>query len=109
MKKFLFVCSANQLRSPTAEAIYTGNPSYEVKSAGTDAFNNTVQLTRELVDWADVIYVMEKHHWNKMTKMFGFDFIESKKVVVLNIPDRYQRMDPDLIKLLKSKLGETLG
>jgi hypothetical protein len=35
VKKLLFICSRNQLRSLTAERMYQGFPGYAVKSAGT--------------------------------------------------------------------------
>ena len=59
MKKVLFVCSQNKLRSPTAEQVFASRTDLEVDSAGTnqDAEN---PLTGELVSWADVIFVMEK-------------------------------------------------
>ncbi|WP_229702021.1 arsenate reductase/protein-tyrosine-phosphatase family protein [Bowmanella pacifica] len=34
MKKILFLCSRNRLRSPTAEAIFKGVEGWEVSSAG---------------------------------------------------------------------------
>jgi predicted protein tyrosine phosphatase len=36
MKKLLFICSQNQLRTLTAERLYDGFPGYAVKSAGTE-------------------------------------------------------------------------
>lgn len=36
MKKFLFVCSQNKLRSPTAEQVFSNLPNIEVRSAGID-------------------------------------------------------------------------
>ncbi|MEG3173674.1 hypothetical protein U1708_15800 [Sphingomonas sp. ZB1N12] len=61
MKKILFVCSQNRLRSPTAEQVFASRHDLEVDSAGT---NNDAEnpLTAELVRWADVIVVMEKIH-----------------------------------------------
>jgi predicted protein tyrosine phosphatase len=56
---YLFVCSQNRLRSPTAEHIFTGHSGIEVSSAGT---NNDAEnpLTPELIEWADTIFVMER-------------------------------------------------
>lgn len=65
MKNILFICSQNRLRSPTAEQVFANHPAYEVSSAGTnvDADN---PLTPELVQWADIIFVMERSHRNKL-------------------------------------------
>lgn len=69
MKKILFVCSQNRLRSPTAEQVFAPYPDLEVDSAGT---NNDAEnpLTSELVEWADVIVVMEKIHRRKVQQRF---------------------------------------
>ena len=59
--KLLFVCSRNRRRSPTAEIAFSGLPDIEVMSAGTavDAEN---PVSAELIDWADIVFVMEMAH-----------------------------------------------
>ncbi len=59
MKRVLFLCSQNKLRSPTAEQVFSGRPDLEVASAGLNA-DADVPCTAELVEWADIIFVMEK-------------------------------------------------
>jgi predicted protein tyrosine phosphatase len=102
MKRILFVCSQNRLRSPTAEQVFTSHPGVECASAGTnhDADN---PLTPELVEWAEIIFVMEKAHRNKLTSKFGLH-LANKRVICLDIPDEYEYMDPELIRLLKTKV-----
>lgn len=99
MKRLLFLCSQNKLRSPTAEAIFSNYEGIEVDSAG---LNNdaVVPLSEEQVEWADVIIVMEKSHRNRLSKKFK-PAVSGKSVVVLGIPDEYDYMDDELIKLLK--------
>jgi predicted protein tyrosine phosphatase len=106
MKKILFVCSQNRLRSPTAEQIFASHPAIEVSSAGTnhDAEN---PLTGELVVWADLIFVMERAHRSKLQKRFR-SALNGKRVVVLDIPDDFAFMDPDLIALLKARMARHL-
>jgi len=53
-ERILFVCTANQDRSPTAERLYREDPRYEVRSAGVAPFANT-RLTLDLLLWADGI------------------------------------------------------
>ena len=108
-KKVLFICSANYLRSPTAELLYQGIEGLEAKSAGTDAFEDSNQLTTELFQWADTIYVMENHHRNKVRKMVGNSIFLSKKVIVLNILDDYDFMENTLINALRIRLDHWLG
>ena len=102
MKRYLFVCSQNRLRSPTAEQIFAARDDVEVSSAGTnhDADN---PLGAELVEWADVIVVMEKQHRSKIQKRFQ-SALKSKRIVVLGIPDEYEFMDGALVKLLEAKM-----
>jgi predicted protein tyrosine phosphatase len=63
----LFVCSQNRLRSPTAEQVFSSVPGLEVDSAGLNNDADT-PLTPEQIMWADVIFVMEKTHRNKLSK-----------------------------------------
>ena len=106
MKHFLFVCSQNRLRSPTAEQIFADYPGIEVSSAGT---NNDAEnpLTAELVEWADTIFVMERAHRNKLQKRFRSS-IGARHVVCLDIPDDFEFMDPVLVSLLKARMTRYL-
>jgi predicted protein tyrosine phosphatase len=101
MKRILFLCSQNKLRSPTAEAIFADHPGIEVDSAG---LNNDaeVRLSEEQVRWADLIVVMEKVHRDRLNRKFR-SALAGKRIAVLNIPDDYDYMDPDLIVLLKAR------
>ena len=105
MKRVLFVCSQNRLRSPTAEQVFSTWPDLEVDSAGTnhDAEN---PLTGELVEWAQVIFVMEKTHRTKLSKRFKRHL--KARVICLDIPDDYAFMDPALVTLLKARVGPYL-
>jgi predicted protein tyrosine phosphatase len=102
----LFVCSQNRLRSPTAEAVFSAIPGLEVDSAGTNK-DAASPVTLEAVDWADVIFVMEKVHRNRLSKMFG-SRIRRKRVICLNVPDEFEYMDPVLVKLLKAVVPKHL-
>jgi predicted protein tyrosine phosphatase len=103
--KVLFLCSQNRLRSPTAEQVFSSHQGIEVASAGlnNDAENPT---TPELVAWADLIFVMEKSHRNKLQKRFKAHL--RARVVCLGIPDDYEFMAEGLIRLLKAKVTRHL-
>jgi predicted protein tyrosine phosphatase len=58
------------MRSPTAEKLYDGLPGYEVKSAGTEASART-PVTQEHVVWADMIFVMEPEHLERLQLEHG--------------------------------------
>ncbi|SES01789.1 low molecular weight protein tyrosine phosphatase family protein [Sphingobium sp. YR768] len=106
MKTVLFICSQNRLRSATAEHVFASYPGLEVSSAGTnhDAEN---PLTAELVSWADIIVVMEKQHRTKLQRRFR-SALRGQRVICLDIPDDYAFMDPDLVELLKIRMGRHL-
>jgi predicted protein tyrosine phosphatase len=106
MKNVLFVCSQNRLRSPTAEQVFAAHPGVTVTSAGT---NNDAEnpLTSELVQWADIIFVMEKAHRNKLQKRFKAD-LKGARLICLDIPDEYEFMDEGLVRLLRAKVPRHL-
>ena len=102
----LFVCTQNRLRSPTAEQVFSHWPKVECASAGVHG-SADVPLSGELIEWADIIFVMEKSHRNKMSAKFKAH-LAGKRVVVLGIPDEYEFMDPGLVRLLEDKVGPYL-
>lgn len=102
MKKILFVCSENRLRSPTAESVFSGYEGVEAIGVGTNS-DAATPVSGDLIEWADVVLVMEKSHRNKISKKFR-EQLKGKKLAVLDIPDNYEYMDPELIQLLKARV-----
>ena len=100
--KVLFICSQNKLRSPTAEQVFADWPGVEASSAGLnhDAEN---PLTPELLIWADIVFVMERAHREKLSTRFKA-YLGGKRIICLPIPDDYTYMEPALIALLKAKV-----
>ena len=105
--KLLFVCSQNQLRSPTAEAVFAEYEGLEVDSAGIDR-GAEMPLGGDAIQWSDIIFVMEQSHRKKLSKKFQ-PWLKNKRVVCLDIPDEYEYMDPALVELLKRKVLPLLG
>jgi predicted protein tyrosine phosphatase len=103
MTHVLFVCSQNRLRSPTAERVFSNRAGFEVLSAGTDPESGN-PVSSELVEWADVIFVMEKAHRNRISKKYRA-LLKNKRVVCLNIPDEYEYMDAALVRILETRAG----
>ncbi len=102
----LFVCSRARRRSATAEEIFDGTGSYEAVAAGTAA-DADVPIDADLLAWADLVFVMEPIHRERLSQRFP-EATRHKKLVVLSIPDRYERMSPELIRQLRKRVGRTL-
>jgi predicted protein tyrosine phosphatase len=102
MRRLLFVCSRNRLSSPTAESVFAVWPDAETDSAGLATDADTV-LSADQVEWADVIFVMEKVHRVKLTQRFRAQ-LSGKKVVCLDIPDDYEFMQAELVSLLEKRV-----
>jgi len=94
----LFVCSRNRWRSLTAEHIYKNHPDHEIRSVGTEP-SARVKMNANHFIWADLIFVMEKKHKQRIRERFLNEIID-KEIVILDIPDEYRFMDEDLIKEL---------
>jgi predicted protein tyrosine phosphatase len=98
----LFVCSENRLRSPTAEAVFSNHPAVEAIGAGTNSDSDT-PVSGDLIEWADIVLVMERSHRNKVSKKFKPQ-LKGKRLVVLDIPDEFDFMEPQLVELLKARV-----
>jgi predicted protein tyrosine phosphatase len=96
--KVLFVCSRNQWRSPTAEKIFSNHPDLQTRSAGTSR-NARRRVTARDVEWADVILVMEEKHKQRLQSDFP-GAMQHKEVHILDIPDHFPYMDPELVREL---------
>lgn len=104
--RILFVCTANKLRSPTAEDVFGDWPGIEAISAGT-ASDAPRPLTKELVASADMIFAMENHHRERIRKKYK-KRPPDDRIITLHIPDDFERGDPELIALLREKVETRL-
>ncbi len=95
----LFVCSKNRWRSPTAEDVFKKRPSVSVRSRGTSKSAERKVGSQDL-RWADIVFVMEDKHRQRLAGDFPGE-MKFKELHVLDIPDDYQRDDPELVELLK--------
>ncbi len=98
----LFVCSRNNWRSRTAETIFKDNGHHSVRSAGTES-SARIKVTAKMLDWADIIFVMEKKHKERLIQKFGSQ-IDEKEIVTLEIKDDYKYMDSELIEILETSV-----
>lgn len=98
----LFVCGKNRLRSPTAEQVFADWPGVETASAGT-ANDADCPVSAELIAWADTVLVMEAAHRSKVAARFRTQ-LRGKRMAVLGIPDQFEYMAPELVRLLQQKV-----
>ena len=103
----LFICSKNQWRSPTAEQVWRRQAGLSVRSAGTSPNARHPVSSKDLA-WADVVFAMEEKHKSRLLADYC-DVLEGKAIHVLDIPDEYRYMDPDLVEQLQTSVGEILG
>ncbi len=100
--KLLFICNQNQNRSRTAEEIFKGE--YETKSAG---LYNEKPVTKEQLEWADTIVVMEESQRKEISRRFPEAYMK-KRIISLEIPDMYIYNDENLIHILKQKMNSAV-
>ena len=103
----LFVCSRNQWRSPTGEQVWRRHPRVNARSAGTSAGARRVVSAADLA-WADVVLVMEDKHRSRLLAEYR-QLLQHKPLHVLDIPDDYKYMDPELVELLGEPVADLLG
>lgn len=103
----LFVCTENRLRSATAEQMFIDSAHVIAIGCGTNRDAET-PISGDLVEWADVVFVMEEMHRRKVQQKFA-GLLRDKRIVNLAIADRFAFMQPELVELLDRKVRQTLG
>ena len=102
MPNLLFICSKNQWRSPTAELLFKNHPIHHAHSAGTSD-KARIRVSQKLIDWADVLFFMERKHLDIVKQRFQPD---RQIIVILDIEDNYPFNDPNLVEILEVTLSE---
>jgi predicted protein tyrosine phosphatase len=108
---WLFVCSANYIRSPTAEYV-ARRQGLLADSCGTHLgrlHSFVVQpLSADLVRWAHVIVCMEQHHEDVLRRRHP-RLVRNRRVLCWNVPDNWGKVyHPELVSIIEHKLEETL-
>lgn len=103
--RVLFVCAMNKQRSVTAERLYRNDPRIDARSAGVRA-DALRRVSEADLKWADVVFVMEREH--KLWIATRFDYLPLPPIDVLDIPDEFDVMDPQLQEILRSLLDPEL-
>ena len=101
----LVVCGRNKRRSRTAEYLYKNDSRIHIKSAGLSAQSEVV-INSKLVEWADLIIVMDNSQKNRIQDQFRTSNVP--RIENINIEDEYEYLDPELITLLKTRIDQIL-
>ena len=104
--QILFLCSQNKKRSLTAEKLFDGYRNHRVRSAGTES-NARIKVSAGLIGWADIVFCMGKKHIRRIREKYA-DKLQDKKLICLNIPDKFEYMDETLQRLLQQSVQEYL-
>lgn len=100
----LFICSRNQWRSPTGEKVWKNYNGINSRSAGTSPRARRT-VTAKDIQWADIIFAMEQKHKNRIKADFS-RLLSYKDIYVLDIPDDYGFMDPELVRIFEEVADE---
>jgi len=98
--RWLFVCSAGLLRSPTGAALAV-KKGLNARSCGSDFNYALIPCTANLINWADKIVFVNQENLEQLEYNYiGHDYLLQQieqKALVLNIPDNYDYMNPELV------------
>jgi predicted protein tyrosine phosphatase len=101
LRRVLFLCRHNRMRSPTAERVFCKRPGLEVRSAGTAA-DALARVNTNMLEWADLIFIMDEHQRRALRRSFaGHPALD--RLICLQIPDEFTFLQPELVALLESR------
>lgn len=110
--RWLFVCSAGLLRSPTGAALAV-QKGINARSCGSNFNYALIPCSANLINWADrIIFVNKENLWQLEENFVGHDFLLNQieqKAIVLNIPDNFEYMDPQLVQFFEDELFKPYG
>jgi predicted protein tyrosine phosphatase len=111
-ERWLFVCSAGLLRSPTGAALAIKR-GINARSCGSNFNYALIPCSANLINWANkIIFVNRENLWQLEDNFLGHkDLLEQieRKQVVLNIPDNFEYMDTELQKFFEDELFTPQG
>lgn len=101
----LVVCGKNKRRSKTAECLFKNDSRINIRSVGLSTKSERKISEKDLI-WASLILVMETDHRARIKELYRY--MKLSKIIVLNIPDRYNFMDSELVELLTQGINSAI-
>jgi predicted protein tyrosine phosphatase len=86
--------------------VFAKDRGLDVRSAGTSE-DALVRVNERMLDWADIIFIMEDDQRRALTAMFP-DHPAVAKTVCLEIADVYDFLDPELVAMLRERTAPHL-
>ncbi len=102
MTRNLFICGKARMRSPTAAQIVGEIAGVETDVAGLSK-DADERRSREQLHWAVLVVVMEKRQLARLNAVHRAA-LKGKRVINLDIPDRYSFMQPELVARIRQHL-----
>ena len=110
--RWLFVCSAGLLRSPTGAALATQR-GINARSCGSNFNYALIPCSANLINWAQkIVFVNRENLWQLEDNFLGHkDLLEQleSKQIVLDIPDNYEYMERGLVLHFETELFDVYG
>ena len=98
--RWLFVCSAGLLRSPTGAALAT-RKGLNAHSCGSAIDYALIPISANLIMWAEKIVFVSEENYREALALFKdkqmLHNLLTMRSLVLDIPDVYNYNDPDLV------------
>lgn len=105
--RWLFVCSAGLLRSPTGARLATLR-GINARSCGSAVAWALIPISANLIQWAQKIVFVCSDNYNDSLDLFrneaNLHYQLVTKSVVLNISDEYEYMEPSLVEQFNLQL-----
>jgi predicted protein tyrosine phosphatase len=98
--RWLFVCSAGLLRSPTGAALAI-RKGLNARSCGSAVDYALIPISANLIMWAEkIVFVTEENYFESLELFKDYQMLHgllTRRSLVLDIPDVYNFNDRDLI------------
>ncbi len=105
--RWLFVCSAGMLRSPTAARVAQQLYDVNTRSCGIHSWA-LVPFTYDLAMWADKIVFMHLEYFLEVEQAYKMEKLRwspiEAKCVSWQIPDKYKYMESELVTIVTKNL-----
>jgi predicted protein tyrosine phosphatase len=110
--RWLFVCSAGLLRSPTGASIAIQH-GINARSAGSNPSYALIPLSANLINWAEkIVFVNEQNYFDSLELFKDTDDLHyqlTTKSKVMHIPDMFEYREDQLVDIFEKELFEPLG